>query len=47
MRLVPVRVTSFDDNDVLVDGIDAGTVVVTAGVHRLEEGQRVRTEASS
>lgn len=45
VRLVPVRVTAFDDDDVLVDGLDDGTIVVTAGVHRLEEGQRVRTEA--
>ena len=45
VHLTPVSVTQFDADDVLVDGLDAGTIVVTAGVHCLEEGQSVRTEA--
>ena len=45
VHLTPVSVTQFDADDVLVDGLDADTVVVTAGVHCLEEGQSVRTEA--
>lgn len=46
VSLHPVKVTSFDGDEAVVDGLEAGMVVVTAGVHRLTEGQDVRTEAS-
>jgi multidrug efflux system membrane fusion protein len=46
VSLHPVQVASFDGDEAVVDGLEAGMVVVTAGVHRLTEGQDVRTEAS-
>ena len=47
VSLKAVSVEDFGDNQVLVDGLDATDVVVTAGVHKLHEGQSVRTEADS
>ena len=47
VSLKSVTVDSFDKNSVRVHGLPAGTVVVTAGVHRLTEGQQVRTEDDS
>ena len=38
-----VKVENFSDNEVLVSGLKAGEVVITAGVHKLREGQEVRT----
>ena len=35
---------SFGDNQVRVKGLAPGTIVVTAGVHKLHEGQVVRLE---
>ena len=44
VHLQPVAVTAFRDNDVVVTGLPADAVVVTAGVHRLHEGEKVRTQ---
>jgi RND family efflux transporter MFP subunit len=45
VALREVQVTSNDDGSVNVtSGIEAGTRVVTAGVHHLKEGQQVRLE---
>lgn len=45
VSLKAVRVEDFGENQVLVHGLDAADVVVTAGVHKLHEGETVRTEA--
>jgi len=43
LELRPVRVERFDSTEVLVAaGIEAGDRVVTAGVHRLADGEKVR-----
>jgi RND family efflux transporter MFP subunit len=43
VRLVPVTVVAADGNDlVLGSGVTAGQTVVTAGVHLLKPGQKVR-----
>ncbi|MCR5440049.1 MAG: efflux RND transporter periplasmic adaptor subunit [Selenomonas sp.] len=47
VSLKSVSVEDFGDNQVLVHGLNAADVVVTAGVHKLHEGQSVRTEADS
>ncbi|SFT85448.1 RND family efflux transporter, MFP subunit [Selenomonas sp. GACV-9] len=47
VSLKAVSVESFGDNQVLVHGLEATDFVVTAGVHKLREGQAVRTEADS
>ena len=39
-----VKVENFSDNEVLVSGLNAGEIVITAGVHKLREGQEVRTQ---
>ncbi len=46
VRLKPVTVRRLDGNDVVVEGIKRGEIVVTAGVHKLRVGQKVRTEGS-
>ena len=46
VSLKTVRVEAFGDNRVLVHGLDAADLVVTAGVHKLHEGETVRTEAA-
>ncbi len=40
-----VTVVKLGDDEVQVAGLNAGDLVVTAGVHKLHEGQTVRTEA--
>ena len=40
-----VTVENFADDKVMVTGLSAGDLVVIAGVHKLHEGQTVRTEA--
>ncbi len=45
VALRTVSVENFDANNVLVHGLRPGDLVVTAGVHKLREGQEVRTEA--
>lgn len=47
VHLREVEVQEFGDNQVLVRGIPAGAVVVTAGVHKLRENQKVRTEGDA
>ena len=37
-----VIVQDFSNNEVLVSGLNAGEVVITAGVHKLREGQEIR-----
>ena len=37
-----VEVGKFGDNQVRVTGLTDGDIVVTAGVHKLREGQEVR-----
>ena len=44
LSLRNVQVENFSDNEVKVQGLADGDVVVTAGVHRLSEGEAVRTE---
>lgn len=44
VHLVPVTVTAFRTNDALVTGLPQGTRIVTAGVHQLHEGEKVRTK---
>lgn len=46
VSLKPVTVENFGDNQVLVQGLEATDLVVTAGVHKLRAGQSVRTEAA-
>ena len=43
VSLKKVEVTAFDDNNVQVRGLQAGDIVVTAGVNKLRDGQAVRT----
>ena len=43
VRLQKVQVTAFDENSVRVSGLKSGDTVVTAGVHKLRDGQEVRT----
>ena len=43
VSLRKVEVTAFDDNNVQVLGLKTGDKVVVAGVHKLREGQTVRT----
>ena len=42
--LVSVTVTAFRTNDALVTGLPQGARIVTAGVHQLHEGEKVRTK---
>ncbi len=44
VELKPVTVQRFEGNNVLVDGLKRGEVVVVAGVNKLRVGQKVRTE---
>lgn len=44
VHLVPVTVTAFRTNDALVRGLPRGARIVTAGVHQLHEGEKVRTK---
>ena len=44
LSLKDVTVQDFGDNTVKVTGLSRGDVVVTAGVHMLSEGQKVRVE---
>ena len=44
IQLKKVEVTAFDNNNVQVRGLKAGDVVVVAGVHKLRDGQEVRTD---
>ena len=39
-----IKVENFSNNEVLVRGLNAGEIVITAGVHKLREGQEVRTQ---
>ena len=43
VALKPVTVEKFSGNEVLVRGISAQDLIVTAGIHKLREGQTVRT----
>ena len=43
VSLRKVEVTAFDDNNVRVRGLKSGDIVVVAGVHKLRDGQEVRT----
>jgi len=44
VTLTNVEVEGYDGNDVLVHGLLEGALVVTAGVHKLHEGDLVRLE---
>ena len=44
VHLRPVTVTAFRDNDVVAAGLPQDAVVVTAGIHRLHDGEAVRTK---
>ena len=44
VHLVPVTVTAFRTNDALVTGLPQGARIVTAGVHQLHDGEKVRTK---
>ena len=43
-KLKDIEVKDFDGNEVLVNGLKNGDNVITAGVHKLKEGQSVRVE---
>lgn len=43
VKLKNVKVSQFEDNGVIVSGLKSGELVVTAGVHKLREGQKVQT----
>ncbi|MBR1759904.1 MAG: efflux RND transporter periplasmic adaptor subunit [Schwartzia sp.] len=47
VSLREVSVESFGANDAIVRGLSAGDVVVTAGVHKLHEGEDVRLGAEA
>ncbi|KAF0814571.1 Multidrug resistance protein MdtA [Andreprevotia sp. IGB-42] len=42
VRSIPVKVKGVTENGIVVEGVTPGTVVVTAGVHMLREGQTVK-----
>ncbi|GMA98709.1 efflux RND transporter periplasmic adaptor subunit [Pelosinus sp. IPA-1] len=42
VRLRPIQIVSLDNNQAQVRGLVAGEIIVTAGVHKLREGQQVR-----
>ena len=44
VRLVTVTVTAFHTSDAVVTGLPRGAVIVTAGVHQLHDGEKVRTK---
>ena len=44
VHLKDIKVKSFGKSTVQVEGLSAGDIVVTAGVHKLREGQEVRRE---
>ena len=44
VHLVPVAVTEFHNSDAVVAGLPRGAVIVTAGVHQLHDGEKVRTK---
>ena len=44
VHLQSVRVSYQENNRVLVQGVEPGSLVVTAGVHKLREGQAVRLD---
>ena len=44
VHLQSVRVNYQENNRVLVQGVEPGSLVVTAGVHKLREGQAVRLD---
>lgn len=44
VSLKNISTTNFENNSVKVRGLSAGDTVVVAGVHKLREGQAVRTE---
>ena len=44
VHLKEIRVKQFGKSSVVVEGLSAGDIIVTAGVHKLHEGQEVRTE---
>jgi RND family efflux transporter MFP subunit len=46
VRQVPVQVTTPDGTTLQVVGVPEGAEIVTAGVHRLQDGQRVRRFAA-
>ena len=45
VTLKDVTVEEFNGDQVIVHGLQPTDLVVTAGVHKLREGQSVRTEA--
>jgi len=48
VRLVPVRLGEYHENTFTVlDGLKAGDLVVTAGVHKLLPGQKVKVPPQS
>ncbi len=48
VNLRQIKINSFGEDGVIVtDGLKAGDIVVTAGVHKLWKGQKVRTEGES
>ena len=44
VSLKKIQVTAFDDNNVQVRGLQAGDIVVIAGVQKLRDGQEVRVD---
>jgi RND family efflux transporter MFP subunit len=48
LKLAPVTVSAFrEDTVIIASGVKTGELVVTAGVHKLTEGQKVRVAADA
>lgn len=47
VELVPVTVHAYRDDEVLVSGLEAGELVVTAGVHKMAPGLRVALDSAT
>ena len=47
VRTKKITVCEFNDNFVSVDGLQPGEIVVTAGIHKLRENQKVRVKGET
>ena len=47
MQLAPVVVHGYRNDEVLVSGLPAGTLIVTAGVQKMSPGLRVALPAAA
>ena len=47
VHLKKIDVKNYDGNEILVSGLNSNDVVVTAGVHKLREGQQVKIDETN